>query len=331
MPRARKRPFPGRRARRRDRREVAAVLRGGRRPHQDQRRQRRQPEHPADAGGGHAGRPSARPRIRLGEAKAAEDEAAAEAERIRREDEDPLAASELKRELALVRRRPGGQALGGPGARLGLRLAARVGPGVPAQPADRLRAAGRRPGARPARDRVPGHRSPLALHPGPFAVRPGRGLGRPAARQPAPERDRRPAARHPQLRARGRCTPSPAPAWAVRPDGGFRLVVPASREAELPRSDTVRGGPFLVGAAAGLVYHFSRRVAWPLEARVLAGLPSLAAVWSSAPAWRSPSEAGRLRAPVRCRSGRRRPGPACRRGRAGGRARGWSGRPGRAG
>lgn len=59
---------------------------------------------------------------------------------------------------------------------------------------------------------------------------------------------------------------------------GFRLKVPPQPAANLPRSDTVRGGPVVVGAGAGFAYHFNRHVAWPTEARLLLGVPSIAAV-----------------------------------------------------
>ena len=72
--------------------------------------------------------------------------------------------------------------------------------------------------------------------------------------------------------------PSSAPVAGWGKDGAFRLIVPADADAERPRSDTVRGGPFVAGGGAGLAYHFSRRIAWPLEVRTLIGLPDFAAV-----------------------------------------------------
>jgi hypothetical protein len=59
---------------------------------------------------------------------------------------------------------------------------------------------------------------------------------------------------------------------------GFRLRVPRDTAAELIRSDTVRGGPFLGGAGVGVAYHFNSHAAWTSEIRAIAGLPSLAAV-----------------------------------------------------
>ena len=54
---------------------------------------------------------------------------------------------------------------------------------------------------------------------------------------------------------------------------GFRLRVPRDRGVDLARSDTVRGGRLIAGAGGGVVYHFARRFAVPLEARVLYGFP----------------------------------------------------------
>ncbi len=213
----------------------------------------------------------------VGEAKVAEDEAAAEAERIRREDEDPLAASELKRELALVRRRPGGK----------LWVALGIGSGYGWQPGSDLEfRPNRRIDSGPLAAGL-AHALPeigyqvtddLALSiQGRFQYAPVEGSG-----DPLPGNPRQSATAY-LLRGTLNLGEGPLHTFASAcvggaPGGGFRLVVPASREMELPRSDTVRGGPFLIGGGAGLVYHFSRRIAWPLEARVLAGLPSLAAV-----------------------------------------------------
>ncbi|HEY0709584.1 MAG TPA: tetratricopeptide repeat protein [Polyangia bacterium] len=59
---------------------------------------------------------------------------------------------------------------------------------------------------------------------------------------------------------------------------GFRLRVPRDPDANLARSDTVRGGPVLAGAGFGLAYHASTHVAWTFEARALVGLPKIAAL-----------------------------------------------------
>jgi hypothetical protein len=63
---------------------------------------------------------------------------------------------------------------------------------------------------------------------------------------------------------------------AVGGGDGFRLQVPADRGVELVRSDTVRGGPVLLGAGGGLVYNFNRNLSIPAEARILVGFPSTA-------------------------------------------------------
>lgn len=57
---------------------------------------------------------------------------------------------------------------------------------------------------------------------------------------------------------------------------GFRIVVPA--RGSLLRDDTVRGGPFLVGPGAGLLFHINPHVALAGEVRGLAGLPNFAVV-----------------------------------------------------
>ena len=59
---------------------------------------------------------------------------------------------------------------------------------------------------------------------------------------------------------------------------GFRLRVPRDPASDLARSDTVRGGPFIVGAGAGLAYHATTHIAWVLDGRVLLGLPTIAAL-----------------------------------------------------
>ena len=211
------------------------------------------------------------------DSKAAEEEAAAEAERIRREDEDPLAASELKRELALVRRRPAGKlwaALGlgsgygwQPGADLEFRPKRRIDPGpLAAGLAHALPEIGYQ-----VTDRLS-----LSLQ-GRLQYAPVEGSG-----DPLPGSPRETAT---AVLLRGALGFGEGPFHAIvtacvggGKDGGFRLVVPADNKADLPRSDTVRGGPFLVGAGGGLVYHFSRRVSLPLELRALVGFPTVAAV-----------------------------------------------------
>jgi hypothetical protein len=59
---------------------------------------------------------------------------------------------------------------------------------------------------------------------------------------------------------------------------GFRLRVPRDPEAQLIRSDTVRGGPLLAGAGIGIAYHFNPHAAWTAELRGITGLPNLAIV-----------------------------------------------------
>ena len=59
---------------------------------------------------------------------------------------------------------------------------------------------------------------------------------------------------------------------------GFRLRVPNDRGIELVRSDTVRGGPLVAGFGGGVVYNITQRLAWPSEARVLLGFPSVGAL-----------------------------------------------------
>ena len=59
---------------------------------------------------------------------------------------------------------------------------------------------------------------------------------------------------------------------------GFRLKVPPSREAELVRSDTVKGGPLVGGGGVGAIFHYSPHLAFSGELRGLVGAPSIAAV-----------------------------------------------------
>jgi hypothetical protein len=211
------------------------------------------------------------------ESKEAEAEAAAEAERIRREDEDPLAASELKRELALVRRRPAGKfwaALG-----LGSGYGWQPGSDLEFRPNRRIDAGPLAAGLAHALPEI-GYqltdRLSLSVQ-GRLQYAPVDGSG-----DPLPGTPRQTAT---AVLLRGTLGFGEGPFHAIATacvgggkDGGFRLVVPASNKADLPRSDTVQGGPFLAGVGGGLVYHFSRRVALPLEVRALAGFPSLAAV-----------------------------------------------------
>jgi hypothetical protein len=207
----------------------------------------------------------------------AEEEAAAEAERIRREDEDPLAASELKRELALVRRRPAGKlwaALGlgsgygwQPGSDLEFRPNRRIDPGpLAAGLAHALPEIGYQ-----VTDRLS-----ISVQ-GRLQYAPVDGSGDPLPGSP------RQTATAVLLRGALGFGEGPLHFMATAcagwgKDGGFRLVVPADNKADLPRSDTVQGGPFLAGAGGGLVYHFNPRVSLPLELRALVGFPSVAAV-----------------------------------------------------
>jgi hypothetical protein len=59
---------------------------------------------------------------------------------------------------------------------------------------------------------------------------------------------------------------------------GFRLAIAPQPDQGLPRSDTIRGGPIVLGPGIGVIHHFHRRIAALVEARVLAGAPDLAAV-----------------------------------------------------
>jgi hypothetical protein len=58
---------------------------------------------------------------------------------------------------------------------------------------------------------------------------------------------------------------------------GFRMVIPPKPTTDpmttLPRSDTVRGGPGIGGAAAALLYHFGPHAAVALEVKGLLGFP----------------------------------------------------------
>lgn len=57
---------------------------------------------------------------------------------------------------------------------------------------------------------------------------------------------------------------------------GFRLVIPPNPVVK--RNDTIDGGPVVVGAGAGGLYHFNKNFAWTLEVRGLIGVPHIAAV-----------------------------------------------------
>jgi hypothetical protein len=59
---------------------------------------------------------------------------------------------------------------------------------------------------------------------------------------------------------------------------GFRLRVPRDPEVRLVRSDTVRGGPALVGAGFGFAYHIGPHLAWTGELRGLVGAPIFATI-----------------------------------------------------
>ena len=211
------------------------------------------------------------------DARAAEDEAAALAERIRREDEDPLAASDLRRELAQVRRRPAGRfwaALGfgtGYGVQPGQQLEFRQNRRVDAGPLSAGLVH-----ALPEIGYQVTDRLSLSLQ-GRLQYSPVDGSGDPLPGNP------RQSAMAFLLRGALNLGEGPLHAFVSAcvggaPGGGFRLIVPADNAAELPRSDTVQGGPVVVGAGTGLVYHFSRRFALPLEIRTLVGFPSVAAV-----------------------------------------------------
>jgi hypothetical protein len=58
----------------------------------------------------------------------------------------------------------------------------------------------------------------------------------------------------------------------------FRLKVPPHPELMLGRSDTVRGGPVALGPGLGYLYQFNGHFAWAVEARVLLGIPTVAAL-----------------------------------------------------
>jgi hypothetical protein len=57
---------------------------------------------------------------------------------------------------------------------------------------------------------------------------------------------------------------------------GFRLVVPPNDQ--VLRNDTIDGGPVVIGAGAGGIYHFNKHFGWVLELRGLIGLHHFAAL-----------------------------------------------------
>jgi hypothetical protein len=62
---------------------------------------------------------------------------------------------------------------------------------------------------------------------------------------------------------------------------GFRLVVPPQPfggvDGELKQSDTVRGGPVVLGGGLGFLYHFNETFAYSAELRLLVGVGDIAA------------------------------------------------------
>jgi hypothetical protein len=63
---------------------------------------------------------------------------------------------------------------------------------------------------------------------------------------------------------------------------GFRLVIAPKRSMDptkdLPRNDSIRGGPGMLGGGIALIHHFSRRVAFLLDFKTLVGTPDSAVV-----------------------------------------------------
>jgi hypothetical protein len=199
------------------------------------------------------------------------------AERIRREDDDPLAAAELRRELSMVRRRPAGKLFFGfgfgsgygvqPGAQLEFRQNKKVDAGILKGGLVHLL---------PEIGYQLTNNLSLSLQTR-FQYAPVEGSGDPLPGTP-PETAT-------AFLLRGAYNIGDGPfhsflslAAGYGKGGAFRLIVPADPGAERPRSDTIRSGPIVVGGGAGVAYHFSRRIAWPLEVRTLIGFPDLAAV-----------------------------------------------------
>jgi hypothetical protein len=61
---------------------------------------------------------------------------------------------------------------------------------------------------------------------------------------------------------------------------GIRVVVPPSQatDIQLNRTDSVRGGPLVLGPGVGFAYHFGPHLAYRADVRALAGLPDFATV-----------------------------------------------------
>ena len=59
--------------------------------------------------------------------------------------------------------------------------------------------------------------------------------------------------------------------------GGFRFRIDAQPSRGLGNSDTVRGGPFALGPVAGFVLPLLERLSLVAEARLLVGVPDVAA------------------------------------------------------
>jgi hypothetical protein len=60
---------------------------------------------------------------------------------------------------------------------------------------------------------------------------------------------------------------------AVGGGDGFRLTVAHNKDAGVPRNDSVRGGPLVIGPGIGPIFHITKHVALTAEVRALAGLP----------------------------------------------------------
>jgi hypothetical protein len=59
---------------------------------------------------------------------------------------------------------------------------------------------------------------------------------------------------------------------------GFRFKIDAQPSQNLDDSDTVRGGPFMLGPVAGIVLPLVERLSLVAEARLIGGFPDKAAV-----------------------------------------------------